>query len=259
MRKDTGIQLDHADIVVTHKCNMHCPHCIDPLVNTSDDIVSVPAVDRFMRALRDHMPHQDMDILFLGGEPTCAGLVRLKALTSCVRSHGFRPIISTNGLDKSLIKWIQPEFDWVQVTTHSAEETAYWAEQNDTWNNINLKIAGDGRMTYEKLMDFIDLDASFRRRSVSMYFTPDFKELCTDKDVWALLDTMDWERNGSYMYAMYEGVRFKKCIPSVTNIVDEPTVPKLYPNGNYNKTWCNEELDDYLSEDRWNAKKEEEQ
>jgi hypothetical protein len=80
-----------------------------------------------------------------------------------------------------------------------------------------------------------------------MYFTPDFQELCNDEKVWELLNTLDWQRNGSYMYAFYEGVRFKKCIHEETNIIDEPTVPKLYPNGNYNKTWDDEELDDYLS------------
>jgi hypothetical protein len=76
-------------------------------------------------------------------------------------------------------------------------------------------------------------------------------ELCTDKEVWELLDTLDWVRNGSYNYAFYKGVRFKKCIRGETNLIDEPTIPKLYPNGNYNKTWCNEELDDYLSNCEW--------
>ena len=79
-----------------------------------------------------------------------------------------------------------------------------------------------------------------------MYFTPDFEELCKDERVWELLDTLEWKRNGSYMYAFYRGVRFKKCIPGETNLIDEPTVPKLYPNGNYNKTWNNEDMDDYL-------------
>ena len=60
-----------------------------------------------------------------------------------------------------------------------------------------------------------------------------------------------WKRNGSYYYTFYEGVRFKRCVPGETNLIDEPTIPKLYPNGNYNKTWCHEELDDYLSDNEW--------
>lgn len=80
-----------------------------------------------------------------------------------------------------------------------------------------------------------------------MYFTPDFTELCTDAEIWNILNGLDWKRNGSYLYAFYEGVRFKKCIHGETNIIDEPTVPKLYPNGHYNKTWCDEDDDRYLS------------
>ena len=37
------------------------------------------------------------------------------------------------------------------------------------------------------------------------------------------------------MYTIDDGVRFKKCIPGETNIIDEPTIPKLYPNGNYSE------------------------
>ena len=106
-------------------------------------------------------------------------------------------------------------------------------------------------MTLEKMEHFIDYTQGFGRRSVSMYFTPDFHELCEDQRVWDVLNTLDWKRNGSYMYAFYKGVRFKKCIPGETNIIDEPIIPKLYPNGNYNKTWCHEELDDYLTNSEW--------
>lgn len=84
-----------------------------------------------------------------------------------------------------------------------------------------------------------------------MYFKPDFTELCTDEKIWNVLNTLDWKRNGSYNYAFYEGVRFKKGIHGETNIIDEPTVPKVYPNGNYNKTWNDEELDDYLTDGEW--------
>lgn len=133
-------------------------------------------------------------------------------------------------------------------TTHSEQETDYWRGVNVKYGNINLKLSGDQMLTLEKLNHFIDTTTDFTRRSVSMYFTPDFEELCKDDRVWNLLDSklLNWERNGSYFYAFYKGVRFKKCIPGKTNIIDEPTVPKLYPNGNYNRTWLNEDMDDYL-------------
>ena len=28
--------IDHIDIVVTHKCNNNCPHCIDKFIHSSD-------------------------------------------------------------------------------------------------------------------------------------------------------------------------------------------------------------------------------
>lgn len=236
--------LDHADIVVTHACNMNCPHCIDPL-RGAKGCVSPESVRRFMRLLSENA-ECGMEVLFLGGEPTMAGPERLIELAGIVRDAGFSPIISTNGVLKDTIRLIQPYFDWIQVTTHSPEETDFWREENRVEGNINLKIAGDANLTYDKLMEFMDTTQDFKRRSVSMYFTSDFKELCEDSEVWALLNTMEWHANGSYMYAMYEGVRFKKCIPGMTNIADEPAVPKLYPNGNYNRTWCDECMDEYL-------------
>ena len=147
---------------------------------------------------------------------------------------------------KNTINGILPYFDWIQITTHSEKETNYWREINNIFHNINLKLSGDQFLTYEKLDHFIDSTTDFKRRSVSMYFTPDYEQLCSDQKIWSLLDTLEWKRNGSYMYAFYKDVRFKKCIPNETNFIDEPTVPKLYPNGNYNKTWLNENLDDYL-------------
>lgn len=151
--------------------------------------------------------------------------------------------MSTNGIQKDKIKNIMFYYDWIQITVYSDKNIDYWRGYED---KINLKISGDKLLTYDKLMHFIEYTKDFERRSVSMYFTPDFQELCTDKKVWELLNTLDWRVNGAYEYAFYQGVRFKKCIHGSTNIDDEPSVPKLYPNGNYNKTWENEDLDDYL-------------
>ena len=151
--------------------------------------------------------------------------------------------MSTNGLLKDKIIRLIPYFDSIQVTVNSDEEIDFYRQYSD---KINIKIACDEKLNFERFNHFIDYTVGFDRRSVSMYFTPDFQELCTDPEINALLDTLDWKRNGSYEYTFYKGVRIKRCIPGETNIIDEPTVPKVYPNGNYNKTWCNEDMDDYL-------------
>lgn len=236
--------LDHIDIVVSHQCNMNCPYCIDKFKGTNGEI-DLSIINSFLKKVRT-VTDEKLEILLLGGEPTIIGSKKLISIAKLAKFYGFDIIISTNGLAKNIIHEILPYFNWIQITTHSEKETNYWREINNIYHNINLKLSGDQILTYEKLEHFIDSTTDFTRRSVSMYFTPDFKQLCSDQKIWSLLDTLEWKRNGSYMYAFYKDVRFKKCIPNETNIIDEPTVPKLYPNGNYNKTWLNENLDDYL-------------
>jgi organic radical activating enzyme len=239
--------IDHADIVTTHTCNNKCTFCIDKFVNTDDRIVSLEDVDKFLKMLRK-TTNKKLDVLLLGGEPTTLPTEHLIEIANLIHKYGFEVAMSTNGINKDKIIEILPYFDWIQVTVHSDAQIDYWRKWPD---KINIKWSGDKLFTMEKLQHFVEYTEGFSRRSVSMYFTPNWEELCTDKEVWELLDTLDWVRNGSYNYAFYKGVRFKKCIHGETNLIDEPTIPKLYPNGNYNKTWCNEELDDYLSNCEW--------
>lgn len=236
------IYIDHADVVVTHECMNHCPFCIDKFVHTSNEVVKKEDLIRFLKKLKSVISRK-LEVLFLGGEPTCAGIEKLAELTDIVREFGFSPIISTNNPKKELIVKLLPYFDWVQVTVHSDKQIEFYRQYKD---KINIKLSGDKNLTLEKLNHFIDVTKDFERKSISMYFTPLWEELCTDEEVWSLLNKLSWTRNGSYVYTFYQGVRIKRCIHGETNLVDEPSVPKLYPNGNYNKTWNNETLDDYL-------------
>lgn len=239
---NSQIYIDHADVVVTHECMNHCPFCIDKFVHTSNEVVKKEDLIRFLKKLRS-VTSRKLEVLFLGGEPTCAGIEKLAELTDIVREFSFSPIISTNNPKKELIVKLLPYFDWIQVTVHSDKQIEFYRQYKD---RINIKLSGDKNLTLEKLNHFIDVTKDFERKSISMYFTPLWKELCTDEEVWSLLNKLSWTRNGSYVYTFYQGVRIKRCIHGETNLVDEPSVPKLYPNGNYNKTWNNETLDDYL-------------
>ena len=239
---NSQMYIDHADVVVTHECMNHCPFCIDKFVHTSNEVIKKEDLIRFLKKLRS-VTSRKLEVLFLGGEPTCAGIEKLAELTDIVREFGFSPIISTNNPKKELIVKLFPYFDWIQVTVHSDKQIEFYRQYKD---KINIKLSGDKNLTLEKLNHFIDVTKDFERKSISMYFTPLWKELCTDEEVWSLLNKLSWTRNGSYVYTFYQGVRIKRCIHGETNLVDEPSVPKLYPNGNYNKTWNNETLDDYL-------------
>ena len=236
------VYLDHVDIVTSHRCNNNCAHCIDKFIHTSKEFISLETVDKFLDLVRKHTD-KELEVLLLGGEPTLTPMETLIAMAELAHMKHFRIIMSTNGKLKKKIEELLPYFDQIQITVNSDAEIEYWRAWKD---KVNIKIAGDEKFTLERLEHFISVTKEFARRSVSMYFTPDFEELCTDVRVWKLLDTLKWKRNGSYMYAFYKGVRFKKCIPGETNIIDEPSVPKCYPNGNYNKTWNNEDLDAYL-------------
>lgn len=187
---------------------------------------------------------ESLEILLLGGEPTTLATEKLIQIADIIHSYGFSAMMSTNGILTEKIEDVMPYYDSIQITAKpGSKRIEFWRKYSD---KVNMKLAMDQTMDMEKMQQFIKETEGYVRQSICMYFTPDFRELCTDREVWEFLDTLEWKRNGSYMYSFHNGVRYKKCIHGETNIIDEPTVPKVYPNGNYNKTWMHEELDDYL-------------
>lgn len=241
--------IDHVDIVTCHLCNRHCKHCIDSFLDSHSGTIESGLVETFLRMVNEYDPSPGKSMLLLGGEPTVLRPNELVRLSDIAHANGYESMMSTNGILRRRIVQVIGSFDWVQVTMDGDDDIDFWSGYGD---RVNAKVAGDGDFTMRDFEHFLDAtDGRFGRRSLSMYFTPDFRELCTDQDLWRLLDSLDWTRNGSYLYAFYEGCRVKRCIPGETNVIDEPTIPKLYPNGNYNRTWRDEELDDYLTDGRW--------
>lgn len=237
------LKIDHIDIVTSHICNKHCEHCIDKFLHTTKEMIKLEDIKNFLDLIRT-ITNEKLEVLLLGGEPTVLPKDKLIEIAKLVHDMNFKIIMSSNGILKNKIMDILPYYDSIQVTVNNDQEIDYYKKWSD---KINIKLAGDESLNMEKLNHFIEYTEGFDRRSISMYFKPDFTQLCYDEEIWNLLNTLVWQRNGSYMYTFYHGVRIKKCVDGETNIIDEPTVPKLYPNGNYNKTWNNEDLDDYLS------------
>ena len=249
MKYLTGIS--HADIITTHDCNMACKYCIDKFKGTSKQIIEIDLIKKFLKMLYEktykinfaYDNNPKTEILLLGGEPTLLGESYLKEIADWVHKYDFEICMSTNGINKDVIKNVIPFFDWVQITCYNDAQIMYWKEFKD---NINIKLPGDERLNLQSFKHFIDMTRDFGRKSLSMYFKPNFESVCKDIEFNEFLDSLKWERFGSYLYTFYDGVRIKKCISGVTNIEEEPLIPKLYPNGNYNKTWQNEENDEYI-------------
>ena len=249
----TRIGISHADIVTTHACNMNCKYCIDKFKGSSSGIVELGYVKKFLELLKEktykvnfaYDNNPKIEILLLGGEPTLLGSDYLIEIAKIVKSYGFEICISTNGIKKETIKNIIPFFDWVQITCYSDSQIDFWRPYK---NKINIKMAGDETLSLERFKHFVEYTKDFARKSLTLYFKPDFELLCQDEKVLTYFDSAEWKRLGSYMYAFIDGVRIKKPIFGVTNIIDEPLIPKLYPNGTYNKTWLHEEPDEYIGE-----------
>lgn len=239
-------EIDHVDIITSHICNRRCEHCIDAFLNTSKDIVSLHDIEAFLGLVSEYCPGKKT-VLLLGGEPTVLPVEKLEEIAGIIHAHGHKASMSTNGILMDRIERLSETYDSIQITIDALDEIEKWRHIAD---KVNLKICGDDTLTLDKLDEFAKAAADFQRRLLTMYFDENtFEELCGDEQVWRALDALEWKRNGSYLYSFYRGVRVKRCIPGETNVIDEPTIPKLYPNGNYNKSWRDEKLDDYLSVD----------
>lgn len=234
----------HVDIITCHICNTHCPNCVDRFLNSSKEFISNETVEKFLRLIRKHTDKM-LSALLLGGEPTMLPSRKLISLAETIRGMNFRVLMSTNGILKDKIIYLLPYIDSVQLTVGIDDEKTlnFWKEYS---HKINIKVAIDLRTNIDNLQRWIRNTKGFYRRSVSVYFTPDWRECCADKHVQRYLDSLWWEREGNYLYAFKDGVRYKRCIPGASNVEDTPMIPKVYPNGNYNKTWTHERLDDYL-------------
>lgn len=232
---------------------MHCPHCVDEFVNQSNEIVSLDKVDEFFTLLKENISDKwqakynekpKIEILLVGGEPTMAGSEHLNKIAELAHKNGFEILISTNGKNKEVIKEIVPNFDWIQLTCRTDKEIDYWRQYKD---KVNVKLPGDENLTFEKFKHFAEYTKDFGRRSLVMYFTPDYEETCKDDKMWSYLNKLDWKRSGHYLYAYTEdGIRVKRSIHGKSNIAIDPLSPKLHPNGNYNNTWSNDKLDPNL-------------
>lgn len=240
--------IDHIDIITTHKCNSQCPHCIDPLRNKSNKEIDAGVINRFLAELQAKI-QKKATVLLLGGEPMLLSKQKLIEICDIIHKNGFRASISTTHQYYKKINKLYDYFDTIQVTIDEPLDATYFYPLSD---KINIKMPIKEDTTPLILREFQRISKYFYRASLPVYFNSQtWNSLCTNANIIKELTKLKWQRNGSYSYAFKDGIRYKKCIPLETNIIDEPQIPKLYPNGNYNKTWLNEYNDNYLQLEGW--------
>ena len=241
------LDIGHVEVVVTHKCNYKCNFCVDELVNKDDLVVKLEDIENLLSKISKRTDKR-LEVLLLGGEPTTVEGDYLNKIADIVHSFGYKILISTNGVLRNVVDEIIDKFDWVQITSHNDKELEYWRNHRLV-NKINIKLPGNESLNVDKLNYFIDRTKEFGRRSVNFYFnTNDLKDLCTDDGINKFLEGLEWKSIGAYEYTIKDGVRYKRR--SKNRMTDSSQkrsiIPKLYPNGNYNKTWGNEDMDDFL-------------
>ena len=58
--------IDYADVVTSHICNMHCKYCVDKFIHSSTNIVKLEDLEKFLKMLRNYTDKK-LEILLLGG------------------------------------------------------------------------------------------------------------------------------------------------------------------------------------------------
>ena len=265
MAQQPVYSMAHADIIVTHKCNMkgNClPTCADKFVNTSDKEIETSVVEKFLGLFSAHIAKRETEnvifyeqpqILVLGGEPALVGSEKLIAIAKAAEKYNFKKIISSNGLNLEVLKEIAPYYDSLQITLQGYGHPKELDRLRQIGaDKVNVKLRCDAKLTYEMLIRFIENTKDFSRRSVVRYW--DYAKACfTNKDpeILAFMDSLEWKRFSdsisSSMYAMYENVRFKKETDEILT-AEMPDIPKLYPSGVYNCTWKDETSNPYFGE-----------
>ena len=255
--KESKIAIDHADILVTHRCNKGCPTCIDKWVNKYKQNISFDTIQKYFNLLQEKTYSVKSPvnkegktlINILGGEPTLVGEDFLNKVASDAHSRDFSMWISTNGIKKNTVENILPNFDMVHITCDTPEEAIKWANSKYL-DKIDIKFPCTQNTTLKDFLKFSEITKNFPNKKMIVYNDLRRREVKIQPDLAALLDAPDVEYliapHGFQRYANINGVTIKRTIQQDNPFANSQMIPRLYPNGNYNCTWENELNNPYL-------------
>ncbi len=258
---DTGAKfaIDHADVLVTHRCNKGCPTCIDKWVNKYKQIISFDIIKKYFNLLERNTVSVPSPvnkegrtlINILGGEPTVVGEEFLNQIAENAHERNFLMWTSTNGIKTETVKRILPNFDMVHITVDKPEDAIKWAD-SEYLNRIDIKYPCTEKTSLEDFLRFVNITKDFPNKKMIVYNDLHRKEIKMQPELAALLDGSDVKYtvapHGFQKYADVYGVTIKRTIQEDNHFADSQMIPRLYPNGNYNCTWENELNNPYLGE-----------
>lgn len=139
---------DYMSIVVTHKCQLNCPFCIDAHGKTNEEINTYALI----KALNFAKDKNIKDILLVGGEPTLhPNIVEIAEL---VKAKGFRCILTTNYCRPDIVKKLDGIVDCFNISYYDQLELP---KQKDYKSDLTLSVLlWKNRFSPKEFERFID-------------------------------------------------------------------------------------------------------
>lgn len=242
----------HADLLVTHKCGAGCKFCIDAFVDTSDNLTSLEDIEKYLIYLSTHekKEHPEMSsVLILGGEPTKAPFDYLKKVADLIHYYGFNVAMTTNGQSGEKLLELDGYIDFINVSHYGKEAKInkdYLYQFKKTEITLSKLITKDFFPTFESFKKFVEEAKKCNinyRFSTLQENTPNLEVLHPKWIDEELLPNCKMTPVLECLFAAeYEGYVIKIMhFHDKTKDVVFPPYPKLYPNGNANRDFSNEE------------------
>lgn len=254
-----------AQIVVTYACNMNCGFCINyELGKKRKGFIKVSDVAYFMYYLKYIEGLDDAIIVLLGGEPTLLPLESLKEICDLAHEVGYKTEFYTNGLKEKELLELDGYIDFINISNYgyslypcSEDLLNKFQKSSITITRLITKQFFESFDDFDKFVDaanekIFNYDFSTMQETTPNFawYHPDWVEkellpLCENQDV-----------RGNVGASLYKGRLIKLPHKHLKRKEDICTL-KLYPNGNLNTTWKNDNMEiDYKKEIKQLLKKQ---
>ena len=242
----------HADLLVTHKCGCGCKFCIDAFVDTSDNLTSLEDIEEYLIYLSTHekKEHPNMSsVLILGGEPTKAPFDYLKKVADLIHYYGFNVAMTTNGSSGEKLLELDGYIDFINISHYGKNarvDKDYIYKFKETEITMSKLITKDFFPTFESFKEFVrdahECGINYRFSTLQEN-TPNLEELHPKWVDEELLPSCKLTPVLECLFATeYDGFVIKIMhYHDHTKDIAFPQYPKLYPNGNANRDFSNEE------------------